>query len=238
VAHIDPDKLTASLRRLTEHDGGDTRRAVDEVVRACVDLFTVDGSGLMIADPQNTLRYLTSSDAPGHALEDAQSETGQGPCVDTFVYGHPVHTDDMAAETRWPRSRDTIAEHGVRAVLGVPVRLGGVTVGSLNVYRSRPHAWDASEQDALTRYGAVVEATLEAILAAHTAGELAEQLQYALDNRITIERAVGFVMARLDIDPVSAFDVLRRAARRERRKVAEVAQDVLESGRPPANTGA
>lgn len=234
MPHIDPYKLAASLRRLAGRGGDDARRAVDEVVTACVDLFEVDGSGLMIADAQNTLTYLTSSDAPGHVLEEVQSETGQGPCVDTFVHGRTVHTDDMAAETRWPRSRETIAAHGVRAVLGVPVRLGGVTVGSLNVYRAAPHAWDSSEQEALIRYGAVVEATLEATLAAHSAGELAEQLQYALDNRVLIERAVGFVMAKQDVDAVSAFDVLRRAARRDRRKVADVAADVLESGLPPA----
>jgi GAF domain-containing protein len=234
VPHIDADKLAASLRRLAESGGNDARRAVDEVVKACVDLFAVDGSGLMLADAQNTLTYFTSSDAPGHVLEEVQSETGQGPCVDTFVHGRTVRTDDMATETRWPLSQQTIAAQGVRAVLGVPVRIGGVTVGSLNVYRAHPHTWDDSEQEALARYGSVVEATLQASLAAHSAGELAEQLQYALDNRVIIERAVGFVMARSDVDAVGAFDVLRRAARRDRRKVADVARDVLESGRPPA----
>jgi GAF domain-containing protein len=233
VPNIDPEKLAASLRRLDVSDGDDITAAIDHAVTACVDLFGVDGSGLMIADEQNTLRYVVSSDGPGRALEEVQSETGQGPCVDTFVHGSPVHSDDVKSETRWPRSRETIVEHGVRAVLGVPVRLGGVTVGSLDVYRQRPHTWDDSETEALLRYSTVVEAALRAALAGHNATELAGQLQYALDNRVLIERAVGFVMARSGVDAVSAFDVLRTAARSRRRKVASVAQEVLETGWTP-----
>jgi hypothetical protein len=54
-------------------------------------------------------------------------------------------------------SREVIAGHGVRAVRGVPVRLGAVPVGSLDVYRARPHVWEDSERAALARYSEVVE---------------------------------------------------------------------------------
>jgi GAF domain-containing protein len=233
VPNIDPQNLAASLRRLGVADGDDITGAIDRAVKACVDLFGVDGSGLMIADEQNTLRYVVSSDGPGRALEEVQSETGQGPCVDTFVHGVPVFSADITREDRWPRSRESIVEHGVRAVLGVPVQLGGVTVGSLDVYRARPHAWDDSERAALVRYSAVVEATLRVALAGHNAGELAAQLQYALDNRVLIERAVGFIMARADVDAVAGFDILRSAARNRRSKVAGVAREVLETRTVP-----
>jgi transcriptional regulator with GAF, ATPase, and Fis domain len=233
VPGVDPQNLAASLERLRNAGDDDIHGALDRTVSACVDLFGVEGSGLMIADEQNTLRYVVSSDGPGRVLEEAQSRTGQGPCVDTYVHGHPVHTDDLAVETRWPRSRRTVLDHGVRAVLGVPVKLRGTTVGSLDVYRDHPHAWDDSEREALVRYSVVLEATLRTVLAAHGATELAGQLQYALDNRVLIERAVGFVMARTDVDPVTAFDVLRSAARRHRRKVAEVARQVLDTRTVP-----
>ena len=44
--------------------------------------------------------------------------------------------------------------------------------------------------------------TLTAALQAHAAGELAGQLQYALDYRVLIERAVGYLMAQSDVDSV------------------------------------
>jgi transcriptional regulator with GAF, ATPase, and Fis domain len=234
VPGIDPQNLSASLDRLRTDGDDDFNAAIDRTVTACVDLFGVDGSGLMIADEQNTLRYVVSSDGPGRVLEEVQSHTGQGPCVDTYVHGRPVHTDDLAVETRWPQSRRTILDHGVRAVLGVPVNLRGTTVGSLDVYRDRPHAWDDSERDALIRYSLVIEATLRTVLAAHGATELAGQLQYALDNRVLIERAVGFVMARTDVDAVTAFNSLRNAARSSRSKVADVARQVLDTRTIPA----
>ncbi len=230
---IDPASLNASLRRLGAVGDAELRTALDLVVGACVDVFTVTGSGLMIADDEDSLRYVAASDGPGRVMETVQAETGQGPCVDAYVMSTLVTTDDLSREERWPASRATLLAHGIRSVLGVPVRLGGVVVGSLDVYRDRPGEWHDTERAALGRYGEVVEATLYAALRAHRAGELADQLQYALDYRVVIERGVGFLMGREGLDAVAAFDRLRRAARGSRRKVAEVAKELLESGRLP-----
>jgi AmiR/NasT family two-component response regulator len=51
-----------------------------------------------------------------------------------------------------------------------------------------------------------------------------------LDHRITIERAVGFLMAREQVDAVTAFNRLRAAARDRRVKLSRVAQEVLDQG--------
>jgi hypothetical protein len=73
-------------------------------------------------------------------------------------------------------------------------------------------------------------------VAAHNAGELAAQLQYALDYRVIIERGVGYLMARDQVDAMTAFDRLRRAARDTQTKIGDVAQ---RSGvdRPVADRG-
>ena len=233
MANIDVDQLTASLRGLEPADDADLAGALDAVVEACVDLFGVTGAGLMVADEQDSLRYAAATDGPGRVLEEVQTETGQGPCVDTFVHGRPVETTDLATEQRWPASRQVLVEHDVYSVLGVPVRLGGVTVGSLDVYRDRPHEWDDSERSALVGYSGALETTLRSLLAARRSDELARQLQYALDYRVVIERAVGYLMAARRTDAVTAFDLLRRTARNRRREVADVARDLLDSGSLP-----
>lgn len=231
MPEIDQDTLGASLRRLSGVRDQGLEQALRETVTACVDLFGVSGSGLMVADDQNTLRYVAASDGPGKRLEEIQSETGQGPCVDTFVHDRVVTTEDLAADVRWPADRPAVEELGVRAMLGVPVRLNGIVVGSLDVYRDVPGTWDESEVAALQRYADVIEATMHAALRAHSAGELASQLQYALDYRVVIERAVGYLMGRDGVGAVAAFDVLRRAARHDRRRIADVAQQLLDTGR-------
>lgn len=234
---IDDEQLTASLRQLAarhEPDDSEVVAALREVALACVDIFGVAGSGIMVADEQNVTRYLAASDGPGRLLEQAEAQTGQGVCTSAFMDNRVVDTEDIATDRRWPELAAALSGLGVHAVLGVPVRLGGIPVGTLNVYRDRPSAWDDSERRALVRYGVVVATTLSAALRAHTAGTLVDQLQYALDYRVLIERAVGYLMASERIDGTAAFSRLRRSARNRRVKIGQVAEELLASGRLPA----
>ena len=79
--------------------------------------------------------------------------------------------------------------------------------------------------------------TLTAALKAHAAGELAGQLQYALDYRVLIERSVGYLMAQSDVDSVTAFNRLRRVARGRRTKIGTIAEQLLTTGRLPSAQG-
>jgi GAF domain-containing protein len=232
---VDNEGLTNSLRRLNDsfQREGNLTEALDAVTDACVELFGVSGSGIMLADDQNISRYVAASDGPGRILETVESETGQGPCTEAFVTNRPVPVTDLTTELRWPDLVAAVTPLQIRAVLGVPVRLGGVTVGTIDVYLDRPHDWDDTEVKALTRYADVVQTTLATALAAHKAQQLADQLQYALDYRVVIERGVGYLMARHDLDAVTAFNRLRRAARSTQRKIGDIATELLERGRLP-----
>jgi GAF domain-containing protein len=235
---VDKEALAVSLRRLTDrgHADGNLRVALNEVTQACVDLFGVNGSGIMLADEQNISRYVAASDGPGRILEILESETGQGPCTEAFVLGHPITVSDLPTELRWPELAAAIAPHPVHAVLGVPVRLGGITVGTLDVYKDHPAVWDETERAALSRFSNIVGMILSSALSAHEANELAGQLQYALDYRVVIERGVGYLMARDDIDAVTAFNRLRRAARSTQTKIGDVATQLLETRRLPTDS--
>ena len=233
---IDEAALAESLRRLSQprEDDGTLISALHVVVAACVDLFGVDGAGVLIADEQDLLVYAAASDGPGRLLEQTEAEAGEGPCTEAFVQGRVVTSRDVTAEAdRWPTLASAMADQPVRAVLGTPVLLGGVPVGTLDVYKSRAHDWDESEKAAIVRYAEIISTTLGAALQAHTAGQLARQLQYALDYRVLIERGVGYLMAKESIDAVMAFNRLRGAARNRRTKIGRVAEQVLETGRLP-----
>jgi GAF domain-containing protein len=236
--NVDASALAASLRRLQEQPEGHTLRgALRQVVDACVQLFSVTGSGLMIADAQSVLRYAVATDGPGMQLEDVQLEAGEGPCVLAFVLDELVETEDASADPRWPGVTGSIEALGVRGMLGVPVHLSGIPVGSLDVYLDVPHRWDESEIRALSRYAGVAEAMMETAVAADRAGELAEQLNYALDYRVPIERGVGYLMARDGVDHAEAFHRLRRTARSSRRKIGDVAEQLLQTGQLPGENG-
>lgn len=236
IMPVDPVELTKSLHRLAErNDPGELMSSLREVADACVGIFGVSGSGIMIADDQNITRYVAATDGPGRVLEIAESETGSGPCTEAFVTNRLVPVTDLENDPRWPELAALVAGRGVHAVLGSPVRLGGITVGTLDVYRDHPHEWEDGELAALSRFSDLVGTMMMTALAAHHAQELADQLQYALDYRVVIERGVGYLMARDRIDPVTAFDALRRAARNTQSRIGDVAGRLLETGRLPSD---
>ena len=64
-----------------------------------------------------------------------------------------------ATEPRWPDLRAALRDQPIRAVLGLPTRLG-TPVGTLNLYCERPRVWDESEIAALEAYNSLLEARL------------------------------------------------------------------------------
>ncbi|MDX6556156.1 MAG: hypothetical protein QOD86_2351 [Miltoncostaeaceae bacterium] len=185
------------------------------------------GAGLMLVDEENVLRYAVASDASARLLEIAQENLAEGPSVDAFLIGRMVETADMVSDGRWPGPRPVAAEQGAAAALGIPTRLNGELIGSLDVFVDEPHDWDERERRALEAVNEVIEGILRDAVAAQRQAQLVAQLQYALDNKLVIERAVGLLMGRHDLDQPEAFSRLRQSARSAGRKVGEVARELL-----------
>lgn len=226
--HIEPAALRGALARIRSASPGHALRpSLELVCRAAVDLFGVDGCGLMMLDDAQVLRYVVATDDAGRILEQVQEEVGEGPCVDALLHDVTVATSDVTDDDRWPQAGTRLRSTPVRAVLGLPVKAGGGAVGSLNLYRSQPYSWDDSEIDALRAFAGMGEGLIATALLAEARDEMAEQLQHALDHRVNIERAVGVLMGRHQLDPVGAFNLLRTEARSQRRKAIEVADDIL-----------
>jgi GAF domain-containing protein len=201
--------------------------AIRRVVAATKEIFAADGAGLMLIDHDDALHYLGTSDERSTRFEAAQEEAGEGPCVDSLVLDEVISSDDLCTDPRWPLLREKIGDTGIRAMLGVPVRIGGSAVGSLNVFRLDPSAWSDSEVAAIRAHGRVVEELVAAAMLAEASSTVVEQLQHALEHRVTIERAIGVVMARGGVDPTAAFQQLRQRARSERRPVREIADEII-----------
>ena len=227
AVHIDEGALRSSQQRLREAAfDADEVGVMKRTVAAVHGVFGYGGAGIMFITESGYLAYVAASDEVGRQLEEAQASTGQGPCYESYVYAREVVSSDVHSDSRWADLRTRLSAQ-VRAVAGVPVLLGGSPVGTLNVYRDEPVEWDASDVNALTAYGGLVAEVLAAALAAQQHSAVAGQLQYALDYRVVIERAVGYLMGTHRLDAVTAFDALRKRARDSRRRVADVAAEVL-----------
>jgi GAF domain-containing protein len=121
----------------------------------------------------------------------------------------------------------------LRAALSAPVEPARGPIGTLEVYAAGPRDWNDSEVAALQAYAGVVANLLRAAAAAAVKGELAEQLQWALEHRVLIEQAKGVLTEREGLSPAAAYERLRTTARTVGRTVRELAGIVLAGGGLP-----
>lgn len=207
---------------------------LERVAEAGREIFGVAGVALLMRGSDGGLRSVLATDEAGRDLERAQADAGEGPCVEAVIEERRVQTRDLRDDARWPALAARIATGEVRAVIGVPTCIAGAPVGSLNVYRCEPYDWDASDLAAVEAFNRVVESLLAGAIALRRSERIVGELQDALDRRVPIERAVGILMERHGLDAVNAFARLRRVARDQRRRVGDVADEVLGAvGTPP-----
>jgi GAF domain-containing protein len=230
--------MSAHEVREALHELGDLRYAagnLDDALRRIVqcthELFAVDGAGLMLIDPDQLLRNVADSDERVSHLEELQIEHGEGPCIDAFDDKELIHAADLAAEERWPDFSPAAVDRGLRAVLASPIPYNQMAIGVITVFSTRVHPWSPEGELALVAFTDLAALTIANTMQSEQRGELATQLQRALDARVLIEQAKGALVAREGLTPGEAFEQMRRRARTERRRVSEIADEIMAGAR-------
>ncbi|WP_344538003.1 GAF domain-containing protein [Actinomadura fulvescens] len=128
----------------------------------------VGGSGLILVSDGKP-RAIGGSDAACRSLAHAQVDIGSGPAFRCMVTGRPVAIRDLLAD--YPLGHPELAPYTgpVRAVLSVPIRVGRVVTGALDLYDRQAHAWP-SRQIIAGRELAQVMAAILYLLAAGPRG--------------------------------------------------------------------
>src|SRR6202034_905312 len=194
-----------------------------------VQLLDVSAAGLLLADPRGELRVVAASSEAARLLELFQLQNDQGPCLQCFRSGQPVQVADLGAEaTRWPRFAPAARKAGFAAVQALPMRLREQVIGALNLFRAVPGPFDPAG----LRVGQAMadEATISWLheRSVRRSDTLNEQLQTALNSRVSIEQAKGILAERLGLDMERAFNLLRDRARTSNRRLSEVAQAIID----------
>ena len=233
---IDPTELAKSIGALGSLD---PKRGLAPTLQQIADsakqLFAADGAGLMLVDAEGQLRWASTSDQTAQTLEDSQERLAQGPCAVAFSQRLPAAIRDIRIESDWAEFTQVLLGEGICAALSVPVELDGGVIGTLDVYVGQPRDWGPSEVAALQAYAGLVASLLSAAVTAQFKGRLADQLQAALAHRWLIEQAKGVLMGRERLDAQAAFERLRGAARSSTRRLADVARDLTEGQKLPAD---
>jgi GAF domain-containing protein len=194
----------------------------------CVEVLDVSAAGIMLVAPDGSLRVAASSSEEMRLLELFELQADDGPCLECLQTGGAVFGPDLDhAEARWPRFAPEARAAGFRAAQALPLRLRGMVLGALNLFHSEPGGLSESDLVAGQALADIATIALLQHRAAQHAQQINEQLNHALNSRISIEQAKGVTAERLGIDMDDAFRHLRTYARDHNLRLADVANDVI-----------
>jgi GAF domain-containing protein len=201
--------------------------AVRPALVAATRLFLVAGVVLVMVDERGELAFKVAAGDLAELLERAVGPLWAGPCQKVIAGGSLVRTSALRDDARWPELAAALGFAGVNSLLCVPVEGPAGPAGALTVVRRPDRPWEVHEVESVMLYGGVVAGLLRVAGESETRAQVIAQLEHALQHRVTIEQAKGMLMERDGLDPAAAFDRLRRAARAARRRVGEVAAEVV-----------
>lgn len=218
---VRPGPVTRALRGIA-HDGADTRELARHICAACVAGADVDGAAISVLTGSVHRVTLSATDATGATLEDLQFTLGEGACLEAASTGLPVLVSDIhdrVDTARWPVFAAAVAEQtGVRALFALPLQLGTINVGVIDLYRDTPGPLLGHELHDMV---AAVDAAMLLLLGARP------QEQGSGLDRAEVHQATGMVLVQLGIPAEDAFARLRAYAFAQRRPLSEVARDVV-----------
>lgn len=184
------------------------------------------GAVATIADG-GTERRTTATHPDLDALASVQLAVGDGPIPAALDRGEPVDAQDLLNEERWPRYRALALDSGVRSSVTLPFCRTGIEV-TVSLYSFRPGSLQRAAYGPVGVLGEQVTAGLVRDRRYRQALAEVDQLETALHSRAAIDQASGIVMHVLRCDSGEAFAVLRQMSQRTNRKLAEVAEAVVE----------
>jgi GAF domain-containing protein len=198
----------------------------------CVEVLDVAAAGLMLVAPGGGLRVVASSSEEIRLVELFELQAKEGPCPDVYRTGEPALNQDMSMDARWPEFGPVALEAGFRSVHALPMRLRGLTIGVLNLFRADGPMEEADviAAQALADVATIAILQHRAVLQTQV---VKEQLNHALNSRIMIEQAEGFLAERTGLDMKDAFAWLRNHARTHKLLLVDVAQSVIDGSVAP-----
>jgi len=209
--------------------GFDVIELLQTLVETCRRVLDVDEAGILLADEDGDLEVVASTSESSTLVETMQFDARSGPCWTSFTTAAPVSLPDVDVDrARWPEFAEVARQQGFRSAHAVPLRLRGTVIGTLNLLRNS--VGELNDRDVRVAQALADVATI-GILQERTLRESAvvqQQLQGALDTRVVIEQAKGVVAHVRGVSTDEAFVLIRRHARENRLKLADVASQLVE----------
>ncbi|MCW2715829.1 MAG: hypothetical protein JWN88_2876 [Frankiales bacterium] len=224
--HMQPQDAFAELARITLAD-----HSLDEVMRKVATLakstLNLNGEVSVTLLDRGKASTVASTGPLAVSLDERQYERGYGPCLDCIDGGQPLIVRDMPTEQRWVDWARSAAEAGAGSSMSIPVPLQREVSAALNIYSRDRDAFDDDAAELATTFAAYAGVALANMHLYEAQGQVAEQLQQAMQSRAVIEQAKGILIGQRRCTPQHAFDILVRLSQESNRKLRDVAEALV-----------
>jgi GAF domain-containing protein len=222
--------LTDSLAALSRFFVGDgtLEQTLTRVAELTVEAVPpVDFVGItMVVEGRRRTAIFTDETSP--EVDQAQYDSGEGPCLDAFEEQRIAIIDSVFDDGPYPEFRRAAADHGIRSTLSLPLVVDKTSVGALNLYSNVERGFKEADVETATLFASQAAIVLANAQAYWDARELSSGLSEAMAHRAVIEQAKGMLMAAQRCDEDTAFEFLVRASQRENVKLRDVAKRIVD----------
>jgi ANTAR domain len=227
-AVMDTERRIRLWSLVVEHARGG-RPALEHLCDAVISAVNVEGAAIVAVASSTPRETLAASDALASLLEELALTLGEGPGVDALV-GDMVLTADTNGPdcmARWPVFAPAAARAGVRAVFALPMQVGGIRLGVLDLYRIRPGGLGGAElADALMLADMACALLLD--MADRPSGHSSEGgPEPVAGQHPVVHQATGMLIVQLGVSAAVAMARLRAHAYANDRRLRDVAADVV-----------
>lgn len=217
-------------------DDYDVVEFLHRLAERCVELFDAAEAGIMLADANGTLQYVASSSERMRLIDLFQLQHNEGPCVDAYHSGSAVFsslTDDLT--TRWPHFAPHARELGFQSATGLPMRLRTDVIGALNLFSTAPEPLEPEDERIAQALADIATIGILQERALSDSRIVTSQLEGALQSRVVIEQAKGFIAEHNHVSVDDAFTLLRGYARHHHRLLRQTAADIIDGTISPGS---
>jgi hypothetical protein len=214
---------------VVEHALGE-QVTVEHVCAAAMSAAGVDHAAVAVALSASPRETMYASDRVAAEVEELTLTLGEGPGVDAFTSGLALVADLIAPDclARWPVFAPAAMHAGVRAVFALPLQVGGIRLGVLDLYRAQPGDLERERlADALLLADTACALLLEAAPRRDRPRPNGGWPEQAGSPHPEVHQATGMITVQLGVSVAVALIRLRAYAYAHDRRLRDVAGDVV-----------
>jgi len=226
---MNADRRVRLWSLVVERAGGGPVR-VEHVCNAAISAAGVDRAAVAVALSASPRETMYASDPVAAEVEELTLTLGEGPGVDALTSGPALVADLTAADclARWPVFAPAAVHAGVGAVFALPLRVGGIRLGVLDLYRARPGELDGEQlADALVLADTACALLLDAAPRRDQPCPDGMWPEPAGSPHPEVHQATGMITVQLGVSMAVALVRLRAYAYSHDRRLRDVAADVV-----------